>query len=191
LPWFVVGQLDTAERARVEAHLAQCASCRDEASAVAVEADAVVRSWPDVDRGWARLLPHLEERATPARVLPFARSRRMFVAPALMAAGLALGVLVARAMPPWVTGPARDAPGYRGLGQASAPGNALLILSPGAHEADLRAVVRAVGATVVDGPTAANAWVLRVPDDGFEQRIAALAASPHVRLAHPLVEVAP
>ena len=30
LPWYVTGQLDATERERVEAHLADCASCRDE-----------------------------------------------------------------------------------------------------------------------------------------------------------------
>ena len=189
LPWFASGRLDPEEAARVRSHLDACAICAREQAGMERIASVYDRDRLDTDHGWAALLPRLDSPPRSAVTLPFARRLRVVAAPLLLAAGLAIGVIAApdRTVP----GDSGSAPGaYRGLGSTSVPGNALLLLAPGASEADLHAALRASGARVVDGPTGAGAWVLSVPADRFEQRLAVLQSSRNVRLAHPLAGAA-
>jgi acyl-CoA synthetase (AMP-forming)/AMP-acid ligase II len=69
---------------------------------------------------------------------------------------------------------------------ALAAGNVVVIFRPDTRERELRATLEASHARVVDGPTAADAYVLRVP---ASQRLAALAtlrARPDITLAEPI-----
>lgn len=187
LPWYASGRLDADERSRVAAHLADCADCTREADEAKALGAALAGGQFDPDKGWAALLPRLDPAPRSAMVLPFARRLRAVAAPMLLAAGVAIGaILLPGNIPTDSTAPAGAS--YRGLGQTALPGNALLILAPGQSEAGLRDTVRAAGASIVAGPTAANAWVLHVPQDGFEKRLAQLQADDRVRLAHPLTE---
>jgi hypothetical protein len=74
---------------------------------------------------------------------------------------------------------------YRGLG-ASAPVQAgiLVVFRPDTPERELRRIVRASGAHLAGGPTAADAWLL---DGGNTAAVLArLRAEPAVELAEPL-----
>ena len=74
LPWYVTGQLDATERERVEAHLADCASCRDEFVLERRRMQALRSFSPQVESGWIRLREGITgpERSAP-RAKPSAR----------------------------------------------------------------------------------------------------------------------
>jgi anti-sigma factor RsiW len=91
---YIDGEIESAERAAIEAHLAECAGCRAtvaELRAVAATAAALPDAPPAAD-----LWPGIESRLGAAiPVLPFrsAPRRFSFTLPQLVAAGLALMVL--------------------------------------------------------------------------------------------------
>jgi hypothetical protein len=181
LPWFVNGTLEGEELAFVQEHVGQCERCRREVEwlrefhAACAAAAAVPRSSsavrhlrrrleePRRGRGVAALL-HAHWR----RVRPWSRA----VMAAQLAAILALGTVV-------VIGEDRPAV-YRTLGADNAgarvTGTFVVVFDPAATELDLRRMLSAVGARIVDGPTQANAYVLEVPANRREQAGRALKA---------------
>src|SRR5215213_7461012 len=64
LPWYATGQLEGADRARVEAHLASCARCQRRLGLERVLLDQVRALAPEVEGGWARLRARIEARPT-------------------------------------------------------------------------------------------------------------------------------
>ena len=62
LPWYATGQLDSADRARFERHLAGCARCQRTLGMEPVLIDQVRAFAPDVESGWARLRSRIEAR---------------------------------------------------------------------------------------------------------------------------------
>jgi outer membrane lipopolysaccharide assembly protein LptE/RlpB len=52
----------------------------------------------------------------------------------------------------------------------------VVVADPTTTEAELRRILRAAGARIVDGPTQANAYVLEVPAQRQEQAMRALRA---------------
>ncbi|HEX7384990.1 MAG TPA: hypothetical protein VF291_11800, partial [Burkholderiaceae bacterium] len=65
-------------------------------------------------------------------------------------------------------------------------GDVVVMFRADATEAELRAALHAGGARIVDGPTAAGAWVLDVPPGRRAAALAALRSQPSVTLAQPL-----
>src|SRR6478609_7935565 len=63
LPWYVTGQLDEADRERVERHLSGCASCELQLRLERRLADEVREVAPDVEIGWQRLRARIEPPA--------------------------------------------------------------------------------------------------------------------------------
>src|SRR5579864_3619220 len=61
LPWYVTGQLEHLERARVDAHLKVCARCRAELAREQRLERQVSNLAPDVERGWTALQARLDE----------------------------------------------------------------------------------------------------------------------------------
>ena len=174
LPWYVTGRLEADEQARVAAHVAACAECqRDVAFQARLEAE-VVRLPMDIEEGWARMRRRVEaERAGPvARIVRLGQGRAAWLGWGI-AASLAL-VVGATLLPPALVPQAPEGT-YQALGAAPAapPGNVVVIFRPDATEAQMRGVLNAVRARLVDGPTAADAYVLAVP---AAERSAALAA---------------
>jgi hypothetical protein len=113
LPEHVLGTLDPAERARVDAHLAWCAGCRKEAGELAEGAVALALGLPAVD-----LPPDLEDRVVASirgRRVAQARRRRIGpiavgVAAVVASASIGWGIgLAGRARPPDPGRSARDA----------------------------------------------------------------------------------
>jgi hypothetical protein len=191
LPWFVNGTLEGEELAFVQEHVGQCERCRREvewlrefhaacaaAAAVPTSSSAVRhlrRSLEEPRRGRgvaARLHAHWR------RVRPWSRA----VMAAQLAAILALGTFV-------LIGEDRPAV-YRTLGADNAgarvTGTLVVVFDPAATELDLRRMLNAVGARIVDGPTQANAYVLEVPADRREQAVRALKADRLVGLVESL-----
>jgi hypothetical protein len=84
--------------------------------------------------------------------------------------------------------PASPARTFHTLGSAggAASGQAIVLFRPDATEQQMRALLAAQGARVVDGPTAAGAYVLRVDGRSPAKAIGALRQSAEVVLAEPL-----
>lgn len=192
MPWYVTGALDAADRAKVETHLIACAECQADL-AIERRLDAEIGRLPiEAGQGWEQMLRRLE-----------ARPRRRASA---WLERLAAGVLGAwRASPPWlgwalaaqaclvvVAGvalqttaqPAR----YHTLGAApgAQAGNVVVIFKPDTRESALRLALRSVDGRVVDGPTAADAYVLRVPAAGRPAALARLRGRADIVLAEPV-----
>jgi len=199
LPWYATGRLDSQDRARVEAHLATCAECQAEL-AIERRLEAAVAELPaEIGPGWEQL----RARLPPARRRPPKRSAgrwgRLIGRPAFgwsLGAGtlgwavaaqtvmlLLLGsILVLRPMQP----PAR----YQALGAppaaTAAVGNLVVIFRPDTPEKDFRAILTANALRLVDGPTAADAYVLRVDPARRTAVLAKLRARREVVLAEPI-----
>jgi hypothetical protein len=186
LPWYETGRLAAAEAARVEAHLRDCADCQAELRSERELHAAVAGLELDVEHGWSELRSRLDVPPAAAdrtagrarvRAVLGGRGRRW-----ALAATVALAVAAGLALPRFE--PAR----YRTLGAAppAAAGNLIVVFQPDTAERDLRGALRASGARLVDGPTAADAYVLRAPAESRPAALAKLRSDPHVVLAEPI-----
>jgi hypothetical protein len=197
LPWHSTGKLDEAEQALVEAHLAECELCRADVGAEPALRAALDLASP-VTSGWAALEARVrraspEPRRTARPWLAAGRrlmrpERLKWVVAAQFAALVVLGVAALPDSPP----AARDGP-YRVLGDAAAArsGNVLAMFRPEASEAALRHSLQASGARLVDGPTAAGAYLLDVPGGENGRPLAALRHDPSVTMAEPIAQAPP
>lgn len=195
LPWFVTEQLDAADRARVEAHLDGCGECR---AALSIERrlDREIARMPsDVDTGWANIAQQLDfDHGAAAPVArhstPKPRDARQgskgFVLwppswrpwPSLVLASLAGLALVTVQVPaPFVA---------LGTAPAKPPGNVIVIFQPDTSELVFRQTLRSSDARLVDGPTAANAYVLAVPASKRGDVLNRLRSQPAILLAEPV-----
>lgn len=191
LPWYAIDRLDMDERALVEAHLAECAICSDELAserALARLMRADEGTLPSVDTGWAALRARIEPPAPRrAAARPWQRLSRAAGRPRMLrwvvAAQFVLVSVLAAALV------AEPRPGaYQALGDAAGgrTGNALVMFEPEVTEARFRRALQASHARLVDGPTAANAYVLSLPAGHVDQGLARLRAAPGVTMAEPI-----
>lgn len=187
LPWYATGQLDAADRARVERHLYSCAACREQLSIERRLIGEFQTSSPQVESGWARLRARIDPpRRAPAPKPPvFADVWTILRRPAvatLVAAQLALIVVGGGALY------SLTRPDYHVLGSAPAPvsANALVIFSGGAKEADVQAALNSARASIVGGPTAAGAYLVHVDPAARSASLARLRAADSVVLAQPI-----
>jgi hypothetical protein len=177
LPWLVNGTLDAGERAFVERHVDACAQCRREvdwlrslrAACVAAE------SSPAAAHAARRLRSHLDASR------PRARAPWRLPAVAAFAAAATFGVALLAV---------DDEPLYRTLGAPGAStahaGSLVVVFDPSTSEFDLRRVLRAAGARIVDGPTQTNAYVLDVAAAHRGEALKLLRAEHAVVLAERL-----
>jgi hypothetical protein len=204
LPWRLAGGLDANEEARVDAHLGVCAECRADLEFQRRLKAEIVQAPLDVEHGWAQMRARLEaeDRPTPAaRPKPFRtpRPRRpgwlsggvLAIGPAWGGAqalwgGAALATAAAVAGLVWT--PALLPGAYHVLGAKTAPnpGNVVVIFRPDTPEQSLRAALKTSHARLVDGPTAADGYVLAVPASERAAALATLRARPEVTLAQPI-----
>jgi anti-sigma factor RsiW len=188
LPWLLAGTLEGAERQLVQEHLFSCERCRAELEWQRNIRAAGQPAPPlDVEHALGRLLPRLGPQQ--ARSAGTARWRDTLAAndnrwwqrtAALQFAVIAvLAVLLLR--------PLHQVDGYRGLG-ADAPAHAdlVVVFRPDTPEHELRRIVQAHHAHVVDGPTVTAAYLLDVPAEHTASALAGLRAEPAVILAQPL-----
>ncbi len=201
LPWYLTGRLDGAEGALVEAHLAACAECRADLAFDRRLAAEVAALPIDVEQGWTRLRGKLAASAPrrPRGASLVGRPRKDWRgawrgvargwrgAPQLawaVAAQAALLLLIVGALALPRGGHDR----YRTLGaaRAAASGNALVMFRPDTPERDLRAALQASHARLVDGPTAAGAYVIAAPPAGRAAALAKLRARADIVMAEPI-----
>lgn len=208
LPWLLAGTLDSTELAMVHAHLATCERCRADLAWERKLRAAGQQRAPvlDPDQALSRLLPRLgpqqdpqpgrheagpqatgpqQTRGVPDRLRGAlaANDGRWLRRVALAQFGVIalLAGLLARPG-------ADDDASYHGLGGAArAQGNLVVMFRPDTPEGELRRILRASQARVVDGPTALDAYVLAVPAAQTARTAQQLRAEPAVTLAQPLV----
>jgi anti-sigma factor RsiW len=192
LPWYVTGQLDAAERARVERHLYACGACRQQLAVERRFIGEFQASSPEVESGWARLKARVQPPppAIPARPAFFADLKSLISRPAfaaLAAAQLAF-VIVSGA-----TLLSLSRPAYHALGSAPVPasGNVIVIFRSDATEQDVRATLHSAGASIVGGPTDADAYLLHVEPRQRSAALAKLQSDDLITLAQPIDGVAP
>jgi anti-sigma factor RsiW len=191
LPWYATGRLEPDDAARVETHINGCARCRAELK-LERRLKAEVADMPSaVDQGWAAMLERLHPAARngagpswfAGRAGGLWRVGRPWIGWAV-AAGMG-AVFVAGALSPRTP---MSAATYHTLAAppAARPGNVVVVFQPDATEAQIRTALAASGARLVDGPTAADAYVLNVPPSRRETALATLRASKPVVAAEPV-----
>ncbi len=189
LPWLLNDTLTSAERSQVEAHLRSCAQCSAElAQQKQLQSHYSGAATPDpaldIDAAFARLLPRLDDQPvrSPRRPLwPHQPVRWWQLGLAVqMGVILALGSALLLQLKP--TTQNEDVAAYRGLAATAqrATGDALVVFDPNASEAQVRATLQRVGARIVDGPTAAGAFVVRFDDDPTAAMLASLRSDPAI-----------
>jgi anti-sigma factor RsiW len=190
LPWYVSGELDATDFAVVDGHLAECAECRADLQweqSLMAEVEALPQPAAD---DWAALpvrppvtalSPHRPIWASLAD-LWHAATRPVSLGWAL--AGQAAIVAAAFAVVPFLSRPAM----YQALSapQPVAVGNVIVIFRPDAREQDLRRILTATGARMVDGPTPADAYVLQVAPGRRAAVLTRLRAQREIVVAQPI-----
>jgi anti-sigma factor RsiW len=183
LPWYAKGRLDAEDRELVEAHLAVCSECAAELDLERQFAVELAELPLDADRGWERLRGRLDER-TPRGERPTARRRRRFAEFGAIAAAICLAAVLSVA-----TFRSLETSRYRTLGapQSGVMAPAMIVLfRPETSEADLRRILVEADARLVDGPTAAGAYVVRAPTGRQGASLAVLRRQPQVVMAQPI-----
>jgi hypothetical protein len=189
LPWLLAGTLEGAELAMVQEHLKSCERCRADLAWERKLRAAGQQCEPalDPDRALAQLLPRLGQqertRSIPARLRSaLAANENSWLR---WAAAAQFGVIAVLAL--LLVRSGSDDASYRGLGAGErAQGNLVVMFRPDTTEAELRRILRANQAYVVDGPTTLDAYVLAVPPSRAASTAQRLRAEPAVTLAQPL-----
>jgi len=187
LPWYVTGQLEESDRIRVEDHLSSCSKCREQLAFERRMVQEFRAQAPEVDSGWARLRDRIEEaRDAPSPARRAANDLwNVFRQPGVLALAAAqVGFLV-------VGGGillSLSQPSYRALGSAPvAPtANVIVIFRADATEQDIRDALKANGASIVDGPTSADAYLLRIPARQRQLALSRLQSNDQVQMAEPI-----
>ena len=191
LPWFVNGTLKGEELASVEQHLRECARCQREVDWLR-EMQAAYAGGETAQNAvlsFQKLRHHLDEPRRELGLVPrlreFWRQTQLWARQAVLAELLVILVLGALL----VSG-TQPASLYQTLGAAQssphAAGSLVVVFDPRITEAELRRIVRGIGARVVDGPTAANAYVLELPAEKQAAALKVLRAERAVVLAERL-----
>lgn len=184
LPWFVTGQLSAEETARVEAHLEGCAACQAEVAFERRLTSEVARLPIDVERGWAQMRGRIEANDDAPT------ARRGGGRATWLGWGLAATFAIVAGVS-WLpqTQTRAPAPEYAALGAAAAAdasGNVVVVFHPDTTERQLRAVLKAGEARIVDGPTAAGGYVLHVAEARKAAALRMLRSQDRVVLAEPI-----
>jgi hypothetical protein len=203
LPWYVNDSLALSERERVEAHLAACPRCQEEARLCRRTADEIAAAGEIAPSPHPvqlqRMLARIDESEREERqqgigrrfLLPF---RSLVAAPRPLRAALVaqaamilllLGALAWSAQRP---GPAAV---YRTLSDPPAPPvrtvRLRVVFAPTATEREIRGLLLGLRAEITAGPSAYGAYTLEVPAAGDPARVvlAHLRSEPQVMLAEP------
>jgi len=187
LPWYATGQLDAADRALVEKHLASCARCQRQLAAERVLIHEFQSLTPEIETGWTQLRGRIaaQPRSRPRLGAALAEFWELLKRPAVAAlataqvAFVAIGATVLQ----WSSQPT-----YVALGSApvAASANVIVMFRPEAREADLRGALATSGAALVGGPTEADAYLLHVPASARPAALEKLRKDSNVTLAQPI-----
>lgn len=190
LPWFAAGTLDAAEARQLQAHLHDCAACRQELAwhGRLLQVDSPLPAGLDPERALARLMPQLDARAAPAPARTLwqrlgARLGGMRWQGWAIGAQLAVIALLVVQLLPQQQGGAT----YHALGRGAAvTPDLLVVFRPDARVQDLQRLLQSHGAQIVGGPTVTGSYLLDVAPERQAALLAALRADPAVELAEPM-----
>ena len=208
LPWYANGTLPDGERRTVEAHLAECPRCREEAVACRHLGEAVRQTEETAPAAHparlARLLERIEDEEQRAPRAPWqGLSALIRATPPLARGALAAqliflvaltGLLVRWSWSEEETAP--PPPAYRTLSEGApapaAPASTArlrLVFAPGTTEQEVRNLLLGIRGQIVSGPSALGVYTVEVPagPDPLEKVLAHLRAQPGVSLAEPAV----
>src|SRR5436305_2353215 len=187
LPWYATGQLEEEDRVRLEDHLTSCSDCREQLTLERRIVQEFRSSDPEIDAGWMRLRSRIEAELERPRQEPHAAGGvwKIFRQPAVAALAaaqvgflvLSAGILLSLSRP-----------AYHALGSAPAPSaaNVIVIFRADATEEDIRDALKASGASIVGGPTSADAYLLRVSANQRSQALNKLRSDDNVQMAEPI-----
>ena len=195
LPWFVNGTLQGDENTAVEKHLRECARCRREVELlrqlqlVCAADETALDAAPSFQRLQERIAGRRRLGALVDRVRGVLRPWQRAPVWAKWAIAAEFAGIVMLAVR--VNMPVSESAGpFQTLGapagHAIRLGTVAVVFAPDVTESELRRIVQAAGARVVDGPTESAAYVLEVPAGRRDATLAALRAEPAVVLAQPL-----
>ncbi len=194
LPWFVTGTLDPMEQTKVEQHLMECITCRNELRnirAMAVKIAATDDPDPAAVFGFSRLKARIEqiESGQGQRV-----SMRALTAGWLASNSWIKGAMLAQtamilalACYAFLTNPTPQY--YHTL--AATPASAatrtkiVVVFDNASAEREIRDVLVRVDARIVDGPTSEGAYTLEVARDRQREILEELRRQSIVTLAEP------
>lgn len=185
LPWYVSGELDGEDLGMVEAHLRECAECRAEFRLEHRLGQAVAGLPFDAELGWTEIRSRIaaqQDRQGLEGLVRRAFSSGGRTGWAIAAQVVLVVGAIALLLP--LTRPAD----YHALSAARpAPaGDVIVMFRPEAQARDLSRALRDSGARLVDGPTAADAYVLAVAPADRAAALAKLRADSDIVLAEPL-----
>lgn len=196
LPWYVNGTLEEDEQVQLQQHLGQCRQCQRELAELREwqAACAQLATTPlDATQAWRRLRARLlapdaarARRHWWDRATQDWRQASPWLRWALLAQAVALCGVAVLALP------RNEPPAYRTLGTAPTARAAfdsstlVIVFDPHASEAQLRRLLRASQAQIVEGPNEAGAYVIAVPAERLATVRDALRAAPGVTLVESL-----
>jgi len=193
LPWYATGQLEGDELAFVEQHLSSCAHCRRQLAFERRMVDEFVGLTPEIDAGWERLRKRIQpqQRATPRESFwdkvanDTAALWQALSRPAVATLAVAQLAFVAVAGAILLS---LSQPSYRALGSAPPPqsANVIAMFRADTTQSQLTELLRKNGATLVGGPTSADAFLLRVRAQSRADVLEKLRSDPHVLMAQPI-----
>jgi anti-sigma factor RsiW len=190
LPWYVTDRLEAAERAEIDEHLNTCAACRRDLEEERELAGHIVALPISADAGWEAVRRRMRGRGK-ARVpqRPLAALKDLLVRPTRMGwvlAGQALVIVAAGTA--FMALPRHSTAEYHALSAppASRSGNVIAMFRPEVSERQLRSMLLAHDASIVDGPTASGAYILKVPDNERAKTLAEFQQSQDLVLAQPI-----
>jgi len=187
LPWYATGQLDAADRALVEKHLASCARCQRQLAAERALIHEFQSLTPEIETGWAQLRGRIvgQPRSRPGLGAALAEFWELLKRPAVatLATAQVAFVAIGATILQWSSQPT-----YVALGSAPVAGsaNVIVMFRPEAREADLRGALATSGAALVGGPTDADAYLLHVPVNARPAALEKLRKDSNVTLAQPI-----
>lgn len=182
LPWYATSRLEADEQAKVAAHLAVCPTCQADLRFEQRLKGEIAGLPIEIGRDWAAMQRRIvqERRGRAGRQL----LRGWRVASPWLGWAAAASI-VAAVVVGW---PAARPERYHALGANPGPaaGNLVVIFRPDTSEAAMRRMLVANHLRLVDGPTAADAYVLRAPPAERAEALARLRAEPQISLAEPI-----
>jgi anti-sigma factor RsiW len=187
LPWYATGQLDSADRARVERHIYACADCREQLILERRLIEQYQATSPQIESGWARL----KAQIAPPPPVSAPRPSMLGELWSLLSRPAVATLAVAQLAFVVVAGSvllSLSRPDYHALGSAPEPAsaNAIIMFRAEASAQDVRDTLDMARASIVDGPTSAGAYLIHVNPATRAAVLTKLQADDDVQLAQPV-----